>query len=207
MTTQPVVHTGPAEEHASADELGNRWFTGVILLIVADASFVVALSFAFLYLRVLNTEGAFHPAKSATASLWWSWIITACMVGSYAAYRSGLAQTTPVDRSRFVSRGTVGVALLALALVLNIVQMATFPFSVNDNAYSSAVFVIAAGNVFHLLLTLFVGVGAVNRVRNGLVDGAQPWSLRVIGIWWLWVCVAAAIGALTITVANGTVGK
>jgi heme/copper-type cytochrome/quinol oxidase subunit 3 len=203
MTTESLVpeHAGVPED---PDHVGQRWLTGAALLIVADASFVAALSFTYLYLRAVNTEEAFHPLKSASASLWWPWIITVCMVAGLFSYRHGLLGVEPERLSRFVRSGSIGLILMSLALALNIVQMATFPFAIGDNAYASAVFVLAAGNVFHLLITLFVGIGAVNRVLHGLVDGAQVWSLRVVGLWWAWVCLASFGGALTISVANGT---
>lgn len=204
MTTEslprPTAH--PPED---PDDVGRRWMTGAVLIIVADASFVAALSFTYLYLRGVNTEGAFHPPKSATASLWWPWLITACMVAGYIAYRSGLGRPGESVRSRFVGSAVLGLLLMTVALVLNILQMVTFPFKVSDDAYASAVFVIAAGNVFHLLITLFTGVGAANRVRHRLTEGPQIWSLRIIGVWWGWVCLASATGALTISVANGIV--
>jgi heme/copper-type cytochrome/quinol oxidase subunit 3 len=198
-----LVHDSHAPEEPEV--VGTRWMTGAVLLIVADASFVAALSFAYLYLRGVNTEGNFHPTKSATASLWWPWAITACMVAGFIAYRAGLGAIESSGRSRFVSLAGIGVLIMAVALVLNVVQMATLPVQASDNAYGSAVLVIAGGNLFHLLLTLFLGVGAVNRVRRGVTEGAQMWSLRIIGIWFGWVCVASAIGALTISVANGAV--
>jgi heme/copper-type cytochrome/quinol oxidase subunit 3 len=176
-----------------------------VLIIVADASFVAALSVTYLYLRGVDTEGAFHPPKSATASLWWPWLITVCMVAGFVAYRSGLGRPGESVRSRFVGSVAVGLVLMSVALVLNIMQIVTFPFKVSDDAYASAVFVIAAGNVFHLLITLFTGIGAANRVRRGLTAGPQIWSLRIISAWWGWVCLASVTGALTITVANGIV--
>lgn len=197
---RPVGH--PSED---AQDVGRRWMTGAMLLIVADASFVAALSFTYLYLRGVNTEGEFHPAKSATASLWWPWLITACMVVGFAVYRSGLGRTGQPVRQRFVGSAAIGVLIMTVALVLNIVQMVTFPFYVSDNAYAAAVFVIAAGNVFHLFITLITGIGATNRARRGLTDGPQLWSLRIVGIWWGWVCLASAVGALTISVSNGIV--
>lgn len=204
MTTEYLAPTA-AHPIEDAEVVGRRWLTGAVLLIVADASFVAALSFTYLYLRGVNTEGEFHPPKSPTASLWWSWAITALMVAGFAAYRSGLGRTIPSVESRFVASTTLGVLIMTVALVVNIVQMAAFPFKVADNAYSSTVFVIAAGNVFHLLITVLTGIGAANRVRRGLTDGPQLWSLRIVGIWWGWVCVASATGALTISVANGIV--
>lgn len=202
MTESLVNKQAVAPE--AAEDFGSRWMTGAVMLIVADASFVFALSFTYLYLRAVNTEHAFHPPKAATASLWWPWAITACMFLGLGGYRYALSEHRPA-RHGFLTGGLFGVAAMTVALVLNIVQMATFPFTVQDNAYSSAVFVIAGGNVFHLLITVFTGIGVVNRVRHRLTVGRRDWHLRIVGMWWTWVCVASLIGAVTISVANGTV--
>jgi heme/copper-type cytochrome/quinol oxidase subunit 3 len=204
MTTESLLKND-AHPLDDADNVGRRWMTGALLLIVADASFVVAMSFTYLYLHGVDTEGMFHPPKSATASLWWPWAITACMIVGFAAYCTGLARSGQSTYSRFAAGAAVGVLLMTVALGMNIVQMATFPFKVADNAYSSTVFVIAAGNVFHLLITLFTGIGAVNRVRRGLTERAQSCSLRIVGVWWGWVCVSSATGALTVSLANGII--
>jgi heme/copper-type cytochrome/quinol oxidase subunit 3 len=187
------------------EDFGERWRTGALLLLVADGSFVVALSFAFLYLRGINTQTSFHPGGSGVASLWWPWIIIAVMVASYLAYRFGLEAHEP-GRRHFLNVGVLAVVGMTVALVLTIVQMYQFPFHVSDNAYSSAVWVLAAGNVFHLLITVFLGLGIVIRVQRRVTRGARDWHVRIVGIWYAWVCIAALIGAITVTVANGTVG-
>jgi heme/copper-type cytochrome/quinol oxidase subunit 3 len=187
----------------AAEDFGTRWMTGAIFLMVADASFVVALSFGYLYLWAVDTEHAFHPVKSGTASLWWPWAITAVMFLSLGAYRYGMGEHRPV-RFGFIPGGVAAVVLMGVALVLNLVQMATFPFSVADNAYASAVTVLAGANVFHLLITLFLGIGIVNRVRRRLTHGRRDWHLRIVGVWWAWVCAASLIAAVTVSVANGT---
>ncbi|MDQ6934079.1 MAG: hypothetical protein M3130_02085 [Actinomycetota bacterium] len=204
MTTESLVNKGAVAPEEPA-EFGRRWLTGALLLIVADASFVVALSFSFLYLHGLDTQHSFHPAKSGVASLWWSWAITVVMVASLFAYRQGLVAHRP-GRRHFLNSGVAGVAGMVIALVLNIVQMMTFPFHVSDNAYSSAVWVIAAGNVFHLLITVFLGVGIVMRVRRKVTRGARDWHVQIVGVWFAWVCVASLIGAVTVSVANATMG-
>ena len=204
MSTESLVNK-EAFAPEEPEHFGNRWRTGVILLIVADASFVVALSFAFLYLRGINTQSSFHPGDSGVASLWWPWIITAVMFGAFLAYRYGL-EMHEAGRRHFLNGGVPALAGMCLALVLTVVQMYEFPFHVSDNAYSSAVWVLAAGNVFHLLITVFLGLGIVVRVHRRVTRGARDWHVRLVGIWFRWVCVAALLGALTVTVANGTVG-
>ena len=204
MSTESLVNKesfAPEEP----EDFGERWRTGAILLIVADASFVVALSFAFLYLRGINTQTSFHPGGTAVASLWWPWIVAVVMVLSYVAYRVALQAHQP-GRRHFRSGGVVALSGMVLALVLTIIEMYKLPFHVSDNAYSSAIWVLAAANVFHLVITILLGLGIVVRVQRRVTRGAHDWHVRIVGIWFAWVCVAALIGAATVTVANGTVG-
>lgn len=203
MSTSLVTEDAFAHEEPAV--AGERWRVGVLLLIVADGSFVVALSFAFLYLRGINTQSSFHPGDTGVASLWWLWIVAAVMIASFVAYGYGM-RAHERSRQHFVNGGRLALVGMVMALVLNIVEMYRFPFHVSDNAYSSAVWVIAAGNVFHLLLTVFLGLGVVIRVQRGVVRGARDWHVRLVGIWMAWVCAAAILGALTVTAANGTVG-
>lgn len=204
MSTESLVNKEafPPEED---EDFGERWRTGAILLLVADGSFVVALSFAFLYLRGVDTQSSFHPGGSGVASLWWPWIVTAVMVASFVAYRYGLEIHEP-GRRHFLNGGVVAVVGMTVALVLTIVEMYQFPFHVSDNAYSSAVWVLAAGNVFHLLVTVFLGFGIVMRVHHRATRGPRDWHVRIVGIWFAWVCVASLLGAITVSIANGTVG-
>lgn len=198
MSTESLVNKeafAPEEPH----DFGERWRVGALLLILADAAFVAALSFSFLYLRALDTQGSFHPGGTGVATLWWPWTVSAVMVLSALAYRTQL-------RGSFANGVAVSVVGMAVALVLTIVQMYQFPFTVSDNAYSAAVWIITAANVFHLALTVFLGLGIAIRRQRGANRGARDWHVRIVGIWYTWVCVAAIVGTLTISVANGTVG-
>ncbi len=204
MSTESLVNKEAIAPEEPQD-FGERWRTGALLLILADGSFVVALSFAFLYLRGIDTQSSFHPGGTGVASLWWPWAVTTVMFISYLAYRFGLEAHEP-GRRHFINGGVVALAGMILALLLNIVQMYRFPFHVSDNAYSSAVWVLAAANVFHLLITVFLGLGILIRVQRRVTRGARDWHVRIVGIWFAWVSVAALLGAITVTVANGTVG-
>lgn len=204
MSTESLVNKealAPEEPH----EFGDRWRTGALLLILADAAFVAALSFTFLYLRALDTQHSFHPGGTGVASLWWPWIVSVVMVLSALAYWDGMRAHEP-GRRHFVGGSLTAVAGMTIALVLTIVQMYQFPFTVSDNAYAGAVWMIAAGNVFHLVLTVFLGLGIAIRVHRRATRGARDWHVRIVGIWYTWVCVASIVGALTLSVANGTVG-
>jgi heme/copper-type cytochrome/quinol oxidase subunit 3 len=204
VSTESLVNKEAFAPEAPED-FGSRWMTGAVLLMVADASFVAALSFTFLYLRSLDTQRAFHPGGTGVASLWWPWVVAVVMVASALAYRQGVIEHEP-GRRHFLNPGAVGVAGMAIALVLTLVQMFEFPFAVSDNAYSSAVWLIAAANVFHLLIAVFLGVGIVMRVHRRVTRGARDWHVRIVGAWYAWVCAAAVIGAVTVSFANSTVG-
>ncbi|MFY9914405.1 MAG: hypothetical protein WAK18_07060 [Nocardioidaceae bacterium] len=204
MSTESLVNK-EALAPEEPEDFGERWRTGALLLIVADGSFVVALSFAFLYLRGINTQSSFHPGDTGVASLWWPWAVAVVMVASYVAYRFGLELHAP-GRRHFLNGGVSAVAGMSIALLLTIVQMYRFPFHVSDNAYSSAVWVLSAANVFHLLITVFLGLGILIRVHRRVTRGARDWHVRIVGIWFAWVSVAALLGAITVTFANGTVG-
>jgi heme/copper-type cytochrome/quinol oxidase subunit 3 len=204
MSTESLVNKEAFAEE-EPQEFGERWQVGALLLIVADAAFVVALSFSYLYLRALDTQHSFHPGGTGVASLWWPWVVAAVMVASALIYRTGLRAHEP-GRRHFVGGAGLAVAGMTVALVLTIVQMYQFPFTVSDNAYSAAVWVLAASTVFHLVITVFLGLGITVRVQRRRTRGARDWHVRIVGIWYAWVCIAAVIGAATLTVANGTVG-
>jgi len=53
---------------------------------------------------------------------------------------------------------------------------------------------------------VFLGLGIVMRVHRRVTRGARDWHVRIVGVWFAWVCVTAVIGAATISVANSTVG-
>jgi hypothetical protein len=78
-----------------------------------------------------------------------------------------------------------------------IIQLATFPFHDDTGSYASTVYVMAGANLFHLLLTVFIGLGIWNRARLGLFSAASHWQVRITNIWWSWIALAALIGALT----------
>jgi len=204
MSTESLVNKEAFAEE-EPQEFGERWRVGAVLLIVADAAFVAALSFGYLYLRALDTQHSFHPGGTGVASLWWPWIITAVMVAWALVYRTGHRAHEP-GRRHFAGGAAIAVAGMFVALVLTIVQMYQFPFTVSDNAYSAAVWVVAASTVFHLVITVFLGLGIAIRVQRRLTHGVRDWHVRIVGIWYTWVCIAALIGALTMTVANSTVG-
>jgi len=189
------------------DLVGRRWRLGVVLLIVADASFVAALLFSYRYLRGLNTEGAWLPHGSATAPIWSSWALAAGLLLSAVVFRWGEQGVRGGDSARLVLGSGVGVVLLVLVAVGQVVQIAGFPFAIADSAYASAMYVLAGANLFHLLLTLFLAVAMWNRGRLGRYSATESWQVGIVSMWWSWVALAAVLSALTTSfIASPAVG-
>jgi heme/copper-type cytochrome/quinol oxidase subunit 3 len=189
MTSVRLQHP---DLHIEDPELiGRRWRTGSMLLILADASFVAALVFSYLYLRGLNTENAWIAPKQHTAAIWFSWVIAAVLVMSALAYQWGYRGILAGNQSRLVSGALAALVIVVVAGILQFVQLATFPFGVQDSAYGSTMYVVAAANLFHVLITVFLGIAMWNRSRRRLYSADTNWQVHVVGLWWAWIAVAA----------------
>lgn len=197
MTAVTIGDPLPHVEHP--DTIGRRWRTGVVLLVVADAAFVLSFVFSYFYLRGLNTENHWLAKGSTGASIWVAWVIAAVLVASAAAYRWGQVGIHAGIESRLALGAGVATALLVVDIVVQVLQLATFPFAMKDSSYASSVYVLSGANLFHLVLTLFVGLGLWNRARRGLYSPTNDWQVRVVGIWWSWVALAAVISAVPVS--------
>jgi heme/copper-type cytochrome/quinol oxidase subunit 3 len=179
------------------DLIGRRWRTGVRLLIVADASFVAALLFSYFYLRGLNTDKAWLADGQATASIAVSWLLAGGLVLSAAAFRWAQRGIENGSESRFVAGAALALVVLVLDSIAQAWQLVTFPFGVADSAYSSSLYTLAGANLFHLLLTVFLGVAMLNRGRHHIYSASSNWQVRLVGLWWTWVALASVLAAFT----------
>ncbi|MEO8556774.1 MAG: cytochrome c oxidase subunit 3 [Actinomycetota bacterium] len=198
MTTMSeTTAPGTPIHREDVDVVGRRWRLGVGLIIVADASFVAAMLFGYRYLRGLNTEGAWVPQSSATAPIWTSWLLAAGLVLSAVVFRWGERGIRRGDSARLVLASAVGVLLLLVVSVGQVVQITNFPFAIADSAYASTMYLLAGANLFHLVLTLFLGVSMWNRGRLGRYTVTENWQVGIVSLWWAWVALAAVCSALT----------
>jgi heme/copper-type cytochrome/quinol oxidase subunit 3 len=177
------------------DLIGRRWRTGVILLILADASFVAALIFSYFYLRGLNTEKAWLAPKQQTADIWVGWAIAGGAVLAAAAYHWAATGIRAGNESRLVLGASVATLVVVADSVGQFIQLATFPFGVSESAYASTVYTLAGANLFHLLLTIFLGLAMANRGRLHIYSATSNWQVRLVGIWFTWIALAAVLGA------------
>lgn len=196
MTTGTAVH-----EHSTGhDQVAKRSQKyGVLLLIAADAAFVASLIFTYLYLRGLNTDGNWLPKGALALGPANGWIIAAIMVLSAAAYGWGEVRSRTKGPGQLITGTSVALALLLVDLAAQVWRMVTMNVSVGQDSYASIIMVMSAAHVFHLLITLVIGVGIWNRGRRGLLSGGGAWHARVVGYWWSWVAVSAVLVALTTT--------
>ena len=189
------------------DLIGRRWRTGVRLLILADASFVAALLFSYFYLRGLNTEKAWLAHGQATAAIWVSWLLAAGLVLSALVFRWAQSGIEKGAESRFVGGAARALLVLVVDTVAQVWQLVTFPFGVADSAYSSSLYTLAGANLFHLLLTVFLALAMWNRGRHHIYSASSNWQVRLVGLWWTWVALAAVLAAFTTSfIASPNIG-
>jgi heme/copper-type cytochrome/quinol oxidase subunit 3 len=198
MTSVTLRSTGGVDGHAE-DPLvvGRRWQTGVLLLILADVSFVAALLFSYLYLRGLNTSHAWLLPKQQTAEIWVGWLIAGILVLAAIGYRVGFVGIRGGSQARLVLGVGVGLVLVLATFIAQIGQLVTLPFGIGDSAYSSEIYALGGANLFHLLITLFLGLGIWNRGRLGVYSREDARQVQMVGLWWTWVAIAAVATALT----------
>jgi heme/copper-type cytochrome/quinol oxidase subunit 3 len=177
--------------------VGRRWRTGVLLLIFADVAFVAAMLFSYYYLRGLDTSKAWLAPKQDTAAIWVGWLIAAILVVAAAAFRSGYVGIRSGSQSRLLAGAALASLLVVADAVVQVVQLANFPFGIGDSAYSSELYLLGGANLFHLMLTLFLGIGVWNRSRLGLYSQDDHRQVQIISVWWTWIAVAALATALT----------
>lgn len=190
------VTVGSPDLHIEDPNLiGRRWRTGVLLLVVADASFVASLVFSYFYLRGLNTEKAWLLHGQHTAAIWVSWLITAVLVVSAGVFRWAQGSIMKGNEARFVAGAALALGILLADAVIQVIQLTRLPFGVGDSAYSSSIYTLAGANLFHLILTAFLGISMVNRGRAHLYSETTNWQVRLVGIWWTWVAIAAVVTA------------
>jgi heme/copper-type cytochrome/quinol oxidase subunit 3 len=202
-TTAP----GTPIHREDVDTVGRRWRLGVGFIIVADASFVAAMLFGYRYLRGLNTEGRWLAHGSATAPIWGAWLLAAGFVLSAVVFRWGEKGIRGGDSARLVLASGVGVVLLVLVAVGQVVQIASFTFAIAASAYASSMYLLTGANLFHVVLTLFLGLGMWNRARLGRYTATENWQVGIVSLWWAWVALAAVLSALTTSfIASPAVG-
>ena len=186
---------------------------GLIFLIVADFSGTMALIISYTYLWSLNVNNGWAPNQQtfgnndllkARSPLPWAadwpfWAILALTVVATIVLWIGIRSVRGGHRGGLVGAALVALLVTLVAIALQWWQITTFPFGPGNGSYASAVFLLTASTLAHLLLVGFLLLAITNRTRAGLVSSENPFQAKLVGYWMVWVCASILLGALCTT--------
>jgi heme/copper-type cytochrome/quinol oxidase subunit 3 len=200
------THVNTHYEHP--DVVGSRNRLGVILLLVADISFALAVLFVYFYLKGQNVndlwlpkastiEDAQHGATVPVSSMG-AWYVAIIAALGLVFHRYALAGAKVKNQTQLVlGSGLAFVASLA-ALIYQGLLMNNASFTITMGAYASCYYLIAGLNMVHLFLTVFISLGNWNRSRLRIY-AADHWQVEIVRVWWIWMTISAALGAFALS--------
>jgi heme/copper-type cytochrome/quinol oxidase subunit 3 len=191
--TAVTEHHAESGHHEAPEVISRRDRMGVLLLIFADAAFVGALVFTWFYLRTLNQGGNWIPKDVEVAASSQSWIVTGVAGISAALMYLGLVAVRNGKAKQLLTFALLALVVIIADLYLQIQALDSFPFTIKNGSYASTMFALAGANIFHLGLTIFLGIGIVNRIRMGRYSQDDHGHIREVTYWWIWVAVASLI--------------
>jgi len=186
-------HHAESGHHEAPEVISRRDRMGVLLLIFADAAFVGALVFTWFYLRTLNQGGNWIPKDVEVVASSQSWIVTGVAGISAALMYLGLVAVRKGQVKQLLTFALLALVVLITDSYLQIQALDSFPFTIKNGTYASTMFALAGANIFHLGLTIFLGIGIVNRIRMGRYSQNDHGHIREVTYWWIWVAVASAV--------------
>ena len=186
---------------------------GLIFLVVADFTGTMALIISYCYLWSLNVNNGWAPndqtfgnndlLKSRSplpwAADWPFWTILVLAVIATVILWIGIRSLRSDHRGGLIVASVVSLIVMIGAVVLQWWQITTFPFGPGNGSYASAVFLLTASTLVHLLLVAFLLLAITNRTRAGLVSTGNPFQAKLVGYWMVWVCASILLGALCTT--------
>lgn len=199
MTAMPAAagHGQAEAGHAVDRPTKLRQFRMLVqLLIVSDAVFVAGLFFSYLYLRALNINNMWIPAKVHPIGAAASWSVAGLMVASAVVYRWGDLGGRAGRHGRQLTGLAVAMLLVLAELVLQIRQLATTGFGAGDGAYASNYYAMAGYHAVHLVLLLLLALGITVRAARGIYRRGEYNEVSLLGYWWYWVTLTAVGMAL-----------
>jgi hypothetical protein len=166
--------------------------SGVLLLIISDALFVVAILAGAQYLRALNTEGQYRIAGDyAPPFVAGLLIMIGLLLSGMAFYLWDRRASKPGET------GQTPFFLLALLLMLaaavgEIWIGATLRYGVPIQAYESVHWLITWFTAVHLVLAFIIGILLGGRTLRGRLAGHE-FVAEVTGYWWYYTVVASIL--------------
>lgn len=168
-----------------------RW--GVGLFILADLVLLSAFLLSQLYLRNLNTEGAFLPAGTHPPPILPGFALVVLAVLAAIAVRQAMVATMAGSSRSSGGWAAIGCTLLIAAVIGQVWQLATLPFGTHGTgSYASSFYLLAGYEVFHLLTAAVVaGLCALRGLRGRGGDRHSVVGVQSSALWVAWVAVAA----------------
>jgi len=195
--------------------IARRAKAGLWTLIVMDVSGTLALIISYTYLWSLNVNDGWAPpgakltsaqtnavpgkSDATFAAEWPFWAIFGIVVLATLAMMFGYKELKRGNRAGMIVGSGTALLLTIVGLVAQWVQISTFPFGPGNGAYSSAVLLLCASNVFHFLMLTFLLIGVFNRTRKGLINSAVYFQAQLMSYWMVWISIAFLLGALCTT--------
>ena len=202
MSLDTHAHANP--HHEDPDVVGSRNRLGVILLIVADVAFALSMVFTYFYLKAQNVNEMWlpkgneeHPAINPVSSSG-AWSITAIAAVGLGAHFLALKSARKSKAGSMKSFGFIALVASLVALVMQIGQFGSVPFTFYDGAYVSCWYLFAIMNTVHLALTAFIALGNWNRSRLGLYK-SDIWHVDIVNVWWVWMVISSLLGAFSLS--------
>ncbi len=198
MTTEMHSH------HEHPDIVGSRNRLGVILILVADISFALAVLFTFFYLKGQNVNNMWLPQGNGEhkavipVAISQVWKVTLFAVFGFFGQRWALSSARASRHSGLIIGGVFALLFSVVALVIQIEQIGNAPFTTQDGTYASCYFLITGLNAVHLVLTVFIAFGNLNRSRLGLYK-FDYWHVDIVEVWWIWMLISSALGSFALS--------
>jgi heme/copper-type cytochrome/quinol oxidase subunit 3 len=180
---------------APAPDVGSRGRQvrlATLLLIVSDATFVLAMYLGFLYLHVLNTQGQF-TAHESKPSILGSVLVAVGSLLAASAFAWGQRGLRSGNSRRVRAGVTTAWVISLVALVGDVLIFGGLNYTLPLHAYGSfmGLFIIYHA-IRHLMIAVVVGALVLGRLYSGRLAG-RDYVLQATGYWFWWIAITAVI--------------
>jgi heme/copper-type cytochrome/quinol oxidase subunit 3 len=137
------VETHVQSHHEHPDVVGSRNRLGLILLLVADISFALAVLFVYFYLKGQNVNDMWLPKASDTqdatvpVSSMGAWSVTIIAALGLLFQRYALAGAKVKNQTQLVLGSGLALVAALAAFIYQIIQMNNASFTITMGAYAS----------------------------------------------------------------------
>jgi hypothetical protein len=166
--------------------------SGVLLLIISDALFVVAIMAGSQYLRALNTEGQYKIAGDYAPPFVAGLLIMIGLLLSGLAYYLWERRASKAGETSQTLFFLLALVIILAAAVGETWIGATLRYGVPIQAYESVHWLITWFTAVHLWLAFIIGILLGGRILRGRLAGHE-FVVEVTGYWWYYTVVASIL--------------